>query len=351
MVNQDWTVRPYLEQPPPDLNQGFCVFTLREFGWLAPSVLVYFEDIDGQWAVEVRGYGEAAGTQAERAGLGCRPGDRSDFGERVCAADDQKRFACLDAAKEREEVALQVLHADDTHTLIVTGFGDRTSCAMASARAEPGREREKTRFAAHNGKHTHRSPSKLERHRGRKDSPRRRRERIGWENEVGSERTEVGTVNDRIEAGVEDPGGRTLLQEGPVRLGDAEPRDSGCAKPVSESRVGIRIRDGPAGGTGQRDELIPGHDSGTDRCLGLGQEGCRVTRPRPDQNRYERGEVGIALLPGATRGVPSRPGPRSTAPAGRMPRRGRGAPRVARLECSRQPVVSMGRVERPGSIG
>ena len=60
-------------------------------------------------------------------------------------------------------------------------------------------------------------------------------------------------MNDRIEAGVEDPGGRTLFQEGPVRKGDAEPRDSGCAQPVSESRVGIHIRDGPAGGAGQTD--------------------------------------------------------------------------------------------------
>jgi hypothetical protein len=45
----------------------------------------------------------------------------------VLSADDEERFSCLDAPEESEEIALKLLHADGTHTIILVREDSRTS--------------------------------------------------------------------------------------------------------------------------------------------------------------------------------------------------------------------------------
>ena len=50
-----------------------------------------------------------------------------DLCQRVFAADDEERFAGLDAAEEGEKVTLNVLDADGTHGVILTAAEGRTN--------------------------------------------------------------------------------------------------------------------------------------------------------------------------------------------------------------------------------
>jgi hypothetical protein len=77
--------------------------------------------------VEVGGDREAAGAQAEGAGLGGCHGERPDFRQRAFALYDDEGFSCLDALEKSLGIALNILHADATHALIVLEGLGRTS--------------------------------------------------------------------------------------------------------------------------------------------------------------------------------------------------------------------------------
>ena len=67
---------------------------------------------------------QASGPQAERAGLGgrTRATGRISASGRSPLTTRNDSPASTRAAKEGEEVALDILHADGTHTVIVTGI-------------------------------------------------------------------------------------------------------------------------------------------------------------------------------------------------------------------------------------
>jgi hypothetical protein len=71
--------------------------------------------------VEVGGHEESSGTEPERAWLSGGCGYGSDFRQWVLSADNEERFSCLDAPEEGEKITLKLLHADGTHTIILTG--------------------------------------------------------------------------------------------------------------------------------------------------------------------------------------------------------------------------------------
>jgi hypothetical protein len=89
--------------------------------------LEVLEDFVRQRLVEVRRYGELAGAKTEGAELRGRRGHGPDLPERLFAADNEERFARLDALEEGEKVALNVLYADGTHAIILTGGRNGTS--------------------------------------------------------------------------------------------------------------------------------------------------------------------------------------------------------------------------------
>lgn len=88
--------------------------------------LELLEEVIRQGPVEVGRNGELAGTQTKGARLGSSGEQGADFRERPPATDDEERFARLDALEEGERVALDILHADGTHAIILTEGGGRT---------------------------------------------------------------------------------------------------------------------------------------------------------------------------------------------------------------------------------
>jgi hypothetical protein len=83
--------------------------------------LELLEDVVRERPVEVGRDGEAAGAQAVGARLGGGRRDRLDLRHGALTAHDKEGLPRLDTAEEGEGVALDVLHADGTHTTIVAG--------------------------------------------------------------------------------------------------------------------------------------------------------------------------------------------------------------------------------------